>query len=493
MPPTSILVSDPDKAERIALFNYLISLGFSVSIADGAADTLDLLDRLQPDLVILDDGVKGLTPETFLDELQQRDLDTFALITTRDTNLDRGMDWIVSGAFALLSKPLDLDRLKSVIEKGLENKEAYHYVVTMAQELKEANRALEWEKTALKEKTDQMRFLYEFGAALSTTLEGREIVTLVSREIARLVGPDLVAFLTTFSTDTGVKLYLDRRLEDHKVDNISRILTERLHPPSTLRPQVRSPQVQAHTPPAPDDFPAHHFVLPLIAAGTECGLMGLFYLRPPELDADLLMLLKSIALQTAQALFNAHQHERALSMAAHDPLTDLLNRRAFNENLNREFERSLRYGNNMSLIMIDLDHFKSVNDRYGHDAGDLVLKKIAQSIREGVRSTDITARFGGEEFAVILPNTNHDEALRLAQRIQEDIRAIDIDLGSVMLKQTVSQGLASTHHVTINDPEDLMRLADQAMYMAKKSGRNTIRRAVDLDICQTGKDELHAC
>jgi diguanylate cyclase (GGDEF)-like protein len=473
--------------------NSLNSLGFSVAVADGAVDTLDLLDRLQPDLVILDDRVKGLTPDRFLDELQRRDLDTFAVITTRENNLDRGMDWIISGAFALLRKPLNLDRLKSVIEKGLENKEAYHYVVTMAQELKKANDALEREKTALKEKTDQMRFLYEIGAALSTTLDGREIVNLVSREVLRLVKPDLVTFLTTFSPETGLKLYLDRCLDDHVTDYISRTLTERLNPPLAIPPLVCGPKTPPRPRPAPDGHPAHHFTLPLVAAGSECGLMGLFFFQPPELDTDRLMLLKSIALQSAQALFNAHQHECALNMAAHDSLTGLLNRRAFNENLTREFERSQRYGNDMSLIMIDLDHFKSVNDRFGHDAGDEVLRKVAESIREGVRSTDIAARFGGEEFAVILPNTNHDEALRLAQRIQQDIQGIDIDLGSVMLKQTVSQGLASTHHVTINQPEDLMRLADQAMYMAKKSGRNTIRRAVDLEIFETRKDDLHAC
>jgi diguanylate cyclase (GGDEF)-like protein len=165
-----------------------------------------------------------------------------------------------------------------------------------------------------------------------------------------------------------------------------------------------------------------------------------------------------------------------------DGLTGLKNRRLFDERLEEEFRRAQRYADPVSLIMIDLDHFKQVNDRFGHQMGDLVLREAAACIRASIRDPDICARYGGEEFAVILPKTHLSGALAVAERIWRELgtkvyhqeipeggRAEPVDV-----RVTASIGLAFFPSKDITSAALLVKFADEALYQAKHSGRNTI-------------------
>jgi len=170
-----------------------------------------------------------------------------------------------------------------------------------------------------------------------------------------------------------------------------------------------------------------------------------------------------------------------------DSLTGLKNRRFFDERLNEEFRRAQRYGDYLSLIMIDLDHFKEVNDRFGHPAGDAVLREGALLIRASIRDPDICARYGGEEFAVILPKTHMSGALAVAERIWRELGAKQYVIspsGPVPpgtdaaatrgVQVTASIGIAFYPSKDISSGDLLVRFADQALYEAKRAGRNTI-------------------
>jgi diguanylate cyclase (GGDEF)-like protein len=165
-----------------------------------------------------------------------------------------------------------------------------------------------------------------------------------------------------------------------------------------------------------------------------------------------------------------------------DGLTGLKNRRLFDERLAEEFGRAQRYADPVSLIMIDLDHFKQVNDRYGHQMGDLVLREAAAAIRASIRDPDICARYGGEEFAVILPKTHVAGAMRVAERIWRELgtrvyhRTVTEGghVRTVEVRITASIGVAFYPAPEITSAELLVKLADEALYQAKRSGRNTI-------------------
>jgi len=192
---------------------------------------------------------------------------------------------------------------------------------------------------------------------------------------------------------------------------------------------------------------------------------------------------EQLVLELKQAKQNAEQlaHElrsanvQLQELAFRDGLTSLYNHRYFQEMLETELDRARRYGHPLSLLMLDLDFFKKINDQYGHPMGDMVLKKVSAVIQRLVRRCDIPARYGGEEFAVILPETAISGAKVLAQRLRRGVELENIMLDRVRINVTISVGFA-TFDVGMHSCSrgDLIDMADRALYMAKKMGRNRV-------------------
>jgi diguanylate cyclase (GGDEF)-like protein len=169
--------------------------------------------------------------------------------------------------------------------------------------------------------------------------------------------------------------------------------------------------------------------------------------------------------------------ERLRHAALTDALTGLWNHAQFRELLDREFARTRRYGGVASLLMLDLDHFKVINDTYGHEIGNLVLEAVARHLLDMVRDTDVVARYGGEEFAVICPATHLDDATRLAERIRQTIPQNVRVTTCTDLSVTASIGAACTSDPRVTSVRDLIDQADQALYIGKHRGRNRVVRA----------------
>lgn len=167
-------------------------------------------------------------------------------------------------------------------------------------------------------------------------------------------------------------------------------------------------------------------------------------------------------------------------LATTDALTGLQNRRSFFDAAAAEVARARRYGDPLSLVSINLDRFKLVNDKYGHAAGDVALVRFAEICRRHVREVDLLARIGGEEFALLLPATSQDNAARLAERIRQAVHDIAILADGQSFQFTVSMGVAA-YRDTGDSLEELMRRADDALYRAKETGRDRICAAADMD------------
>lgn len=173
------------------------------------------------------------------------------------------------------------------------------------------------------------------------------------------------------------------------------------------------------------------------------------------------------------------QQARLREMASRDPLTDLYNKREFTLRLQEEAARAARYRNPLCLIMLDIDHFKPVNDSRGHRAGDRVLQQVAELLTSQLRPADTVARYGGEEFVIIMPQISRDGALATAERIRHDVsrHAFELEQGDVMYL-TVSLGVAEFGR-DAHCAADLVEAADRALYMAKGDGRNRVCLAAD--------------
>lgn len=178
--------------------------------------------------------------------------------------------------------------------------------------------------------------------------------------------------------------------------------------------------------------------------------------------------------------------QKLLQDARTDPKTGLLNMRGWQESAGKEFARADRSGNPIALFMVDLDHFKSINDTWGHPAGDDMLSAVAKVLRAETRPSDLVGRFGGEEFVVLLPDTNTDEAVAAAERIRAQIACLSVPTTdkrgrpAVIMERTTSIGVSErpSHALTL---EPLLQAADAAVYVAKESGRNQVRVAGEDD------------
>lgn len=215
------------------------------------------------------------------------------------------------------------------------------------------------------------------------------------------------------------------------------------------------------------------FMLPLIYENEPGGALVLVSEKPNALNPYQIELLEVLGNQAATSMANAALHEKIERMATTDGLTGLYNHRLFQERLNEELTRLRRFPKPLTLILIDIDFFKKVNDSHGHPAGDSVLKSVAAIIRKAVRDVDIPARYGGEEFAAVLVGTDGKGAGETAERLRRSIEKAVFPVEGKKLKVTVSIGVASIP-LDATTKEELIDRADKALYRAKKTGRNRV-------------------
>jgi diguanylate cyclase (GGDEF)-like protein len=217
----------------------------------------------------------------------------------------------------------------------------------------------------------------------------------------------------------------------------------------------------------------------VVPIGHEDRLMGCLVISGAEEgsiteeEARNVGLLGAIA---ATALEIVWEIEEVNRRAETDPLTGLANRRRFDESLQRELSHSDRFGHPVSLVLVDIDHFKRVNDSHGHEAGDVVLRTIARMLADGVRTVDLCARFGGEELALLLPQTTAAGAFELADRLRRRIAGRPIKYNEDQIVVTASFGVASYPDV-VHSRDGLFQAADAALYEAKRGGRNCVKLA----------------
>lgn len=213
----------------------------------------------------------------------------------------------------------------------------------------------------------------------------------------------------------------------------------------------------------------------LSSAGQVTGLVRVESANRESMDQEDQRLVESLVVLASLAFENARLYREARELAVTDGLTRLLLRRPLMERLEVELKRGDQ-GSPMSLIMLDIDHFKSVNDTYGHPAGDAVLREVAAIVKRSVRDVDVCGRYGGEEFVVLLPLTPMDGALVVAERIREAVRSKGFDLRGEPRQVTVSMGVATASgHAT--RAVDLIAAADEALYRSKQNGRDRVTAA----------------
>jgi len=217
-----------------------------------------------------------------------------------------------------------------------------------------------------------------------------------------------------------------------------------------------------------------HLTLPLVIEGEIIGCTSINSDQANMYNISRLQFFSVFGYQMAASLRHIQRFSTVKKEAIYDPLTNLFNRRHFEEALSLETKKALEGESNLSLIMVDIDHFKRVNDTFGHDGGDEVLRKVASLLKNSVRQHDTVARYGGEEFVLLLPGATLDPTSTVAERIRRLVESTPFNMGQTQIRMTVSLGISNFPAHRVRSKEELVKMADLALYEAKRGGRNRV-------------------
>jgi diguanylate cyclase (GGDEF)-like protein len=338
--------------------------------------------------------------------------------------------------------------------------------------LRGATRELE---EALAEQSDSRNradLLLKVAEAVNSSLALAEVLNIALTQAGRLMGAVAGAMYLVTPGRAEMRRQADYNLT-HNAKGAGRKLNEEpLRSISGGRPTV-VPLDPAHAPGLEGGgHPSHVLVVPVQRASQLMGAFELYLQGTRELTEDQISLLLGVAAQAAMAISHAQLFQTQEENALTDELTKLPNRRHLAQRFLEEMQRARRHHKSMAFLMVDIDHFKLINDTYGHLQGDAVLAELAKILIAGKRESDVAARYGGEEFGLILHETNEVGAMTLAERIRAKVEAAIFPGG---LKLTISIGVAATDDEALFTA--LLEKADQALYAAKQAGRNAVRAA----------------
>jgi diguanylate cyclase (GGDEF)-like protein len=320
---------------------------------------------------------------------------------------------------------------------------------------------------------DRAALLLAIASAVNSSLALEEVLNVALTHAGRIMGAVAGAMYLVRTGRAEMYREASYNLTPRARGGLRKIDEEPLSSAiGAMRPLVV--KLDEHTAPGLElgGHPQHALVVPIQRSGQLMGAMELYLNAWRELNEDQADLLNGVASQAAIAIRHAQLFQAQEENALTDELTKLPNRRALAQRFLQEMQRARRHHNAIAFMMIDLDHFKHVNDTYGHLNGDAVLAELAQILMGSARESDVCARYGGEEFALILHETTESGARILAERIRSKVAAATFPGG---LKLTISVGVAATDDAALFT--QLMDRADQALYMAKQGGRNQVRVA----------------
>jgi two-component system cell cycle response regulator len=487
MPSAHILVADDDASVLESIGSVLRDAGFEVRSATGREALLNEMDRAAPDLVLLDVIMSGTDGVQVLQELKSSPrFQNIPVLMVSSLSPDEMTEKTFGlGAADFIRKPFRPRELVARVQAQLRQ----HRILN---DVQARLCSAEEELLRSREEAESRRKVVDILHEVTSDLSSDEIYHILARRVARalnlsrcsviLARPgDAVGVVATAFDNPALRnfeIHLDRYPEIRSaLEHGIPVLVEDLQS-NPLYADIRK-EWQANGTQVP--------IRSVIALPFTLGKVqaGVFFLRrmanePPLTNedvafADAVIKAAVAAIHRAQVMETAKADNERLVLLAHtDPLTQALNRRALSVRLSAEMERARRYASDITLLMIDLDHFKAINDTHGHLVGDDVLREVALLLKETVRSVDVVARYGGEEFVIVLPETKLPGAVIFAERTREKIAGMSFVAAHGGVKLTASIGVATFPGQEIVTVEDLFARADEALYRAKALGRNKV-------------------
>lgn len=482
MPSTVLLVATAD-LHGDPCWQQASGQGYSIVPVAPTAFRFDQAITADVHAVVYQIGPDTAATLAFLDEAAARQNDLCIILLGGKMKAESVALCLRRGAFDYVGWPCTSARLADAITCGLANRRTFLEIRNLSGELASANAELAHDRDMLRQYNQRLAGLNNLTQNLAGSLKAEEVVRALFTDLPALIGADLIGVAR--SRPTQVWTWLREQDDDGEKTLRTGLISqvERTHSRITagatvLRmvhsrplPIAASASDSSGDRRCPDGMACN---IPLVFGPQGSGVLHVARIGGAPYTEEEQQLLATVGTSLSLSLRNADTYQHIQELALRDPLTGVLNRRALDAPLAREFKAGLRYGTSACLMLLDLDYFKTVNDRLGHTAGDQVLKDLAKLMTDTVREIDIVSRYGGEEFAVVLPHTSLDQAHALAERMRSLIERQAFSLEDGMVRTTVSIGLAAAPHPAIASTSDWIEAADSALYEAKAQGRNRV-------------------
>ncbi len=343
----------------------------------------------------------------------------------------------------------------------------------------ELKKELETVNSRLQRRLDELQILFDLSRTLASTLELSFVLDGISTMLStRLVVPKFSIMLLGQSG----KLEIQRITPDNAASvGLTFEIGEGICGlAADSRKATYVPSLAGDTRFRPREGTAHPqdgclLSVPMVVGQELIGVLNFERERRADFSADEIEFFGAIADQAAVAIQKARLHEQTVTLSITDPLTLIPNRRFLFQQIESEINRANRFGTQLSLLMIDIDHFKKLNDQEGHQAGDDVLRKVAETMKASLRKVDTVGRYGGEEFIVLLPQVTRAEALEVGEKLRRAVQAVEFGFRKkeTARQVSISVGVASMP-VDASAQTELVDAADAALYIAKREGRNKV-------------------
>jgi len=471
-----LVISNRAKDEN--LFKQILgSKGFDIVTTPILERIEDILSNDNFGAILADYDQAGDLAYSWINLLQEKRSQSCVILYGENKKAEKISEILQSGVYGFISRTNISKRLYETVLGGMENRKAFIEILGMMNTLKNVNESIEREKEDLRKKNQELSFINRLTTEVAYDLNWSLILPrILNAGFLDVMNPALLGMFYRIGSKWNIAFHLSEKEINKKIiDRLKKDMINKFFSISGEKVSIKDTDFHLYSSgikiSSADTIPfSKQIIMPLSLAGSTLGMLAILPKNNEKLSDGKMELLTTISNILAMSLKNAQEYQRLKEMTVKDGLTGILNRKGFQNFIQKEFHRAKRYHRPLSLIMIDVDNFKKINDSLGHLAGDLVLQQLAGCLKRSIRQADIVFRYGGDEFVILLPDTDIEQAKMLLKRVLSDVKKHTFEWESNQINVKISCGISATGELESHEDEkDLITKADTRLYSAKRT------------------------